>query len=77
MRKIAEGAAWSHKYPSRGNKSIRGFLVLCTSKVDECSVGEERVQMQLGAFYGGRGVSNLDLLARKLQVSNPTTSEVT
>lgn len=35
------------------------------SKVDECFVGEERVQMQLEAFYGGWVVSNLDFLAPK------------
>ena len=64
--KIAEGAAWGHKYHSRGNKSIRGFLVFYASKVDECFVVEEHVQMQPGAFYGGRVASNLDFLAPKV-----------
>jgi uncharacterized protein (DUF427 family) len=49
----AENAAWSYPLPSPGFADIRGFLAFYASRVDECWVGEERVQAQEGDFYGG------------------------
>lgn len=57
--RIAEDAAWSYELPSRGYESIRGCLAFYASKADECFVDEERVQPQLGSFYGGWVTSDI------------------
>lgn len=49
----ADNAAWSYPEPSRAFAEIAGCLAFYASKVDECRVGEERVQPQQGDFYGG------------------------
>ena len=57
--RIAEDAAWSYERPSRGYELIQGFLAFYASKADECFVDEERVQPQLGSFYGGWVTSDI------------------
>ena len=51
--KRAENAAWSYPQPSPAFADIAGYLAFYASRVDECWVGEERVQPQEGDFYGG------------------------
>lgn len=46
-------AAWSYPDPSPAFAAIRGHLAFYAQKVDECWVGDERVQPNLGNFYGG------------------------
>jgi uncharacterized protein (DUF427 family) len=49
----AENAAWSYPAPSPAFAAIAGYLAFYASRVDECWVGDERVQPQQGDFYGG------------------------
>jgi uncharacterized protein (DUF427 family) len=51
--RIAENAAWSYPAPSPAFVEIAGYLAFYASRVDECLVGDERVQPQEGDFYGG------------------------
>ncbi len=46
-------AAWSYPVPSEGFRDIAGYFAFYASRVDECWVGDERVQAQEGDFYGG------------------------
>ena len=46
-------AAWSYPAPSQGFYEIGGYLAFYASRVDECWVDDERVQPQVGDFYGG------------------------
>jgi uncharacterized protein (DUF427 family) len=49
----AGNAAWSYPRPSPAFAALAGYLAFYASRVDECRVGEERVQPQQGDFYGG------------------------
>ena len=49
----ADNAAWSYPAPSPAFADIAGYLAFYASRLDECWVGEERVQPQQGDFYGG------------------------
>ena len=51
--KRSDNAAWSYPAPSPGFADIAGHLAFYASRVDECWVGDERVQAQAGDFYGG------------------------
>ena len=51
-RRVAN-AGWSYPTPSPAFTDIAGYLAFYASRVDECWVGEERVQPQQGDFYGG------------------------
>jgi uncharacterized protein (DUF427 family) len=51
--KRTDNAAWSYPSPSPAFAGIAGYLAFYASRVDECWVGEERVQPQQGDFYGG------------------------
>jgi uncharacterized protein (DUF427 family) len=57
--KISENAAWSYPAPSPAFAAITGFLAFYASRVDDCLVGEQRVQPQQGDFYGGWITSNI------------------
>jgi uncharacterized protein (DUF427 family) len=46
-------AAWSYPEPAEAFVAIAGYLAFYASRVDECRVGDERVQPQEGDFYGG------------------------
>ena len=48
-----KNAAWSYPAPSQAFTDIAGYLAFYATRVDECWVGEERVQPQEGDFYGG------------------------
>lgn len=49
----SEKAAWSYPAPSPAFAAIRDHLAFYASRVDECFVGDDRVQAQPGDFYGG------------------------
>ncbi|WP_291860928.1 DUF427 domain-containing protein [Bradyrhizobium sp.] len=49
----AENAAWSYPTPAPAFADIAGYLAFYASRVDQCYVGDERVQPQQGDFYGG------------------------
>jgi uncharacterized protein (DUF427 family) len=51
--KRSENAAWSYPQPSPAFADVAGYLAFYASRVDECWVGDERVQPQEGDFYGG------------------------
>jgi uncharacterized protein (DUF427 family) len=51
--KSSPNAAWSYARPSKGYETITDHLAFYASRVDECYVGDERVQPQSGDFYGG------------------------
>lgn len=45
--------AWAYESPSPGFEAIQGHLAFYAERVDECWVGEEKVEPQAGNFYGG------------------------
>jgi hypothetical protein len=49
----SERAAWSYPEPTEPFLAIRDFFAFYASRVDECTVGYERVRAQEGDFYGG------------------------
>ncbi len=49
----SEKAAWSYEAPAARFLPIRDYVAFYASRVDECRVGDERVQPQSGDFYGG------------------------
>jgi len=49
----ATGAAWSYPDPTPGFAPLKDHLAFYASKVDECWVGDEKVEPQEGDFYGG------------------------
>jgi uncharacterized protein (DUF427 family) len=51
--RVAENAAWFYPRPSADFAPIKDYVALYASMMDECYVGDERVQAQPGDFYGG------------------------
>jgi uncharacterized protein (DUF427 family) len=49
----AERVAWSYPDPTADFLPIAGHYAFYASRVDACWVGEERVEAQVGDFYGG------------------------
>jgi uncharacterized protein (DUF427 family) len=49
----AENAAWAYHRPTAGFDAIRDHVAFYAHLMDACYVDEERVQSQLGGFYGG------------------------
>jgi uncharacterized protein (DUF427 family) len=49
----SERAAWSYPDPTQQFAEIKDCVAFYASRVDECWVGEERVDAQQGDFYGG------------------------
>ena len=49
----AKEAAWSYPRPAPAFAAIADHLAFYASRVDDCFVGDERVQAQSGDFYGG------------------------
>ena len=49
----ADQVAWSYPRPTPDFAAIADHLAFYASKVDDCFVGDERVQAQQGDFYGG------------------------
>ena len=45
--------AWSYDDPTAAFAAIRGHLALYAARVDECWVGDDRVEPNPGSFYGG------------------------
>jgi uncharacterized protein (DUF427 family) len=46
-------AAWTYEAPVRAYAALAGHVAFYSSRVDECYVGDERVDPQAGDFYGG------------------------
>ena len=55
----AADVAWSYERPVPAFAALAGHLAFYATRVDECYVGEERVQAQAGDFYGGWITHNL------------------
>jgi uncharacterized protein (DUF427 family) len=51
--------AWSYPEPTSEFQSLAGYLAFYPSRLDQCRVNGERVQAQVGDFYGGWITSNL------------------
>jgi hypothetical protein len=49
----AKDAAWCYRETTRGFTEIAGWFAFFAGRVDECWLGEERVEPQPGDFYGG------------------------
>lgn len=52
-RRVVEDVAWSYASPARAYAALKDCVAFYAGSVDECWVGEERVQPQPGDFYGG------------------------
>ncbi len=46
-------AAWHYPRPKPASKAIAGHVAFYPQKMDECTVGGEKVASQPGSFYGG------------------------
>lgn len=53
-------AAWCYPGPARGFEAIAGYLAFYPGQMDDCFVGESKVDPQPGGFYGGWVTPNLD-----------------
>lgn len=51
-RRVERGA-WAYLSPASGYEPIRGAVAFYAGPMDECTVGDERVEPQPGGFYGG------------------------
>jgi uncharacterized protein (DUF427 family) len=51
--RVVANAAWSYPHPAPGYVAIQDHIVFYPHLMDACAVDGERVQPQLGAFYGG------------------------
>lgn len=49
----AENAAWSYDRPTPRFEPLRDYVAFYAHLMDACYVNGERVQAQLGGFYGG------------------------
>ena len=52
-------ACWAYPSPTRAFESIRDYVAFYPHLMDACYVGEEKVQAQVGGFYGGWITSNI------------------
>jgi uncharacterized protein (DUF427 family) len=51
--RVAEDCAWTYPDPTPGYAELRDHVAFFAGKVDECWVGDAKVQPQPGGFYGG------------------------
>ena len=51
--RLIPNVAWAYKTPTARFQPIAGYLAFYPSKVDACYVDGERVEVQMGDFYGG------------------------
>ena len=52
-------AVWAYPEPQPGYQSIAGYVAFYPGRVDEASVGAERVTPQPGGYYGGWVTANI------------------
>lgn len=57
---MAKNAAWFYPNPNSDYVGIKGYVAFYAREMDACFVGDELVQAQPGAFYGGWITSNID-----------------
>jgi len=55
----AENAAWTYSQPTKAFESIQDYVAFYAHLMDACFVDDERVQAQLGGFYGGWVTSDI------------------
>jgi len=55
-----ENAAWAYPQPTKEFELIRDYVAFYAHLMDACFVDDERVQAQLGGFYGGWITSDID-----------------
>jgi len=48
-----ENAAWYYPQPEPGFEPLKGYVAFYPNLMDACYVNGERVQSQVGNFYGG------------------------
>ena len=51
--KTLENGAWAYKDPHGGYEAIKDYIAVYPGKMDACYVDDEKVQAQVGDFYGG------------------------
>jgi len=51
--RVEPDAGWMYAAPAPGYEPIRDHIAFYASRMDACYVGDERVQAQVGDFYGG------------------------
>ena len=56
---VAEQAAWCYPKPVRAFAEIKDHVAFYAHHMQECWVGDKRVQPQVGDFYGGWITSNI------------------
>lgn len=52
-RPVVADVAWSYERPTAGYQAVAGHLAFYARMVDECWVGDLRVEPNPGSFYGG------------------------
>lgn len=57
---VAENAAWSYPQPTAAYERIRDYVAFYAHLMDACYVDDQRVQSQLGGFYGGWITSDIE-----------------
>jgi len=57
--RVVEAVAWSYAAPAPGYEALRDHLAFFPGRVDVARVGDEVVEAQAGAFYGGWVTSDL------------------
>jgi uncharacterized protein (DUF427 family) len=50
---ISPDAAWFYPAPSPAFIGLKNYIAFYSNRVDACFVGDERVQAQIGDYYGG------------------------
>ncbi|MEM6255917.1 MAG: DUF427 domain-containing protein [Cyanobacteria bacterium P01_D01_bin.156] len=51
--RVAERVAWFYPTPTERFQSVANYVAFYPSSMDACYVNEEKVQAQVGDFYGG------------------------
>ena len=59
QNQLSPEAAWCYDSPAPRFEAIRGHFAFYAGRVQACYVDEERVQAQLGGFYGGWVTSDI------------------
>ena len=58
-RRVAPAAAWTYSQPSPRYDQIAGYWAFYAQLLDECWIDDERVDPNLGSFYGGWITANV------------------
>lgn len=58
--RLAERAGWTYPEPDPRYPELKNHIAFYAGRVDECYLGDERVQPQEGDFYGGWITAEID-----------------